>query len=412
MGITVISAPAASTASTNALNVTAAPVSDGIAIDFASLLTGQIAGLPQATNSFSNARSVQESTTKEDKDSHLIRDLLSAQDPAQAAQNAIPNIVPTLENRPEIDVDSNSLISSNQQPNVPLSILGNDAKNTGPFNKPTNTESNRVLADVAPPNSNLPSKIDASLAASPRILTTIAQTPSEVTAILAGETSTNKTVPSTFATVLAAHTAQPQQTQDTTPSTLDTLMAAHTAQPQQTQDTTPSTLDTLMAGHTAQVQAQQTQHTIPSSNINVATPLQENRWAQDFSERIVWAAKNDQQVAQINISPAQLGPVQITLNMNGDQASIAFASPHAEVRKAIEDAMPNLKEMLSTAGISLGQSNVGAQLQQQQRDTNPLFANGNRSTGETAILPPDSHTGSISTGLPIQRGRGLVDLFA
>ena len=390
MGITVISAPAASTASTNALNVTAAPVSDGIAIDFASLLTGQIAGLPQATNSFSNARSVQESTTKEDKDSHLIRDLLSAQDPAQAAQNAIPNIVPTLENRPEIDVDSNSLISSNQQPNVPLSILGNDAKNTGPFNKPTNTESNRVLADVAPPNSNLPSKIDASLAASPRTLTTIAQTPSEVTAILAGETSTSKTVPSTFATVLAAHAAQPQQTQDTT----------------------PSTLDTLMAGHTAQVQAQQTQHTIPSSNINVATPLQENRWAQDFSERIVWAAKNDQQVAQINISPAQLGPVQITLNMNGDQASIAFASPHAEVRKAIEDAMPNLKEMLSTAGISLGQSNVGAQLQQQQRDTNPLFANGNRSTGETAILPPDSHTGSISTGLPIQRGRGLVDLFA
>ena len=390
MGITVISAPAASTASTNALNVTAAPVSDGIAIDFASLLTGQIAGLPQATNSFSNARSVQESTTKEDKDSHLIRDLLSAQDPAQAAQNAIPNIVPTLENRPEIDVDRNSLISSNQQPNVPLSILGNDAKNTGPFNKPTNTESNRVLADVAPPNSNLPSKIDASLAASPRTLTTIAQTPSEVTAILAGETSTSKTVPSTFATVLAAHTAQPQQTQDTT----------------------PSTLDTLMAGHTAQVQAQQTQHTIPSSNINVATPLQENRWAQDFSERIVWAAKNDQQVAQINISPAQLGPVQITLNMNGDQASIAFASPHAEVRKAIEDAMPNLKEMLSTAGISLGQSNVGAQLQQQQRDTNPLFANGNRSTGETAILPPDSHTGSISTGLPIQRGRGLVDLFA
>ena len=390
MGITVISAPAASTASTNALNVTAAPVSDGIAIDFASLLTGQIAGLPQATNSFSNARSVQESTTKEDKDSHLIRDLLSAQDPAQAAQNAIPNIVPTLENRPEIDVDRNSLISSNQQPNVPLSILGNDAKNTGPFNKPTNTESNRVIADVAPPNSNLPSKIDASLAASPRTLTTIAQTPSEVTAILAGETSTSKTVPSTFATVLAAHTAQPQQTQDTT----------------------PSTLDTLMAGHTAQVQAQQTQHTIPSSNINVATPLQENRWAQDFSERIVWAAKNDQQVAQINISPAQLGPVQITLNMNGDQASIAFASPHAEVRKAIEDAMPNLKEMLSTAGISLGQSNVGAQLQQQQRDTNPLFANGNRSTGETAILPPDSHTGSISTGLPIQRGRGLVDLFA
>lgn len=367
MGITVISAPAASTASTNALNVTAAPVSDGIAIDFASLLIGQIVGLPQATNSLSNARSVQEPKTKEDKDSHLIRDLLSAQDPAQAAQNAIPNIAPTIENRPKIDVDRNSLISSNQQPNAPLSELSNDAKNAGLLNKPNEAGSDRTLANVTPPAFNSPSKIDANLtAAPPSSLATLAQTSSDATAILAGETSTGNTAPGTFATLMASHTTQ----------------------------------------------AQQTQHTIPSSNINVATPLQENRWAQDFSERIVWAAKNDQQVAQINISPAQLGPVQITLNMNGDQASIAFASPHAEVRKAIEDAMPNLKEMLSTAGISLGQSNVGAQLQQQQRDTNPLFANGNRSTGETAILPPDSHSGSISTGLPIQRGRGLVDLFA
>ena len=162
-----------------------------------------------------------------------------------------------------------------------------------------------------------------------------------------------------------------------------------------------------MAGHSAPAQ-----HAAANNIPGVATPLQDNRWAQDFSEHIVWIAKNDQQVAQINIAPAQLGPVQITLNMNGDQASIAFASPHAEVRKAIEDAMPNLREMLSSAGISLGQSNVGAQLQQQQRDSSQLFANGNRSTGETAILPADSRSGSISTGLPIQRGRGLVDLFA
>ena len=363
MGITVISAPAASTANTNAPNVSAAPVSDGIALDFASLLTGQIAGLPQETNNLTSAKSVQELKSDSEKDSKLIRDLLTAQDTAQAAQNAIPNITATIENRPKIGVDRNTLISSNQQPNAPLSEPGNDARNAGILNKLNDAGSDRTLANVTPLVLNTPSKIDANpSAAYPSALSSLAQTSSDTTAILAGEAGTGNTTSSTFAT--------------------------------------------LMAGHSTQ--AQQTQHTIPS----ITTPIQDNRWAQDFSERIVWVAKNDQQVAQINISPAQLGPVQITLNLNGDQASIAFASPHAEVRKAIEDAMPNLREMLSTAGINLGQSNVGAQLQQQQRDTSSLFANGNRSTGETAILPADSHSGSISTGLPIQRGRGLVDLFA
>jgi flagellar hook-length control protein FliK len=151
---------------------------------------------------------------------------------------------------------------------------------------------------------------------------------------------------------------------------------------------------------------------VAASTPTIATTLQDSRWPQEFSDRIVWIAKNDQQVAQINITPAQLGPVQITVNINGDQASINFASPHAEVRKAIEDAMPNLREMLASSGISLGQSNVGSQLQQQQRELPGQFANGSRSTGENAILPPDSRTGSNSSSLPIQRGRGLVDLFA
>lgn len=144
----------------------------------------------------------------------------------------------------------------------------------------------------------------------------------------------------------------------------------------------------------------------------VSTAIQDSRWPHEFSERVVWIAKNDQQLAQININPPQLGPVQITVNINGDQASINFASPHAEVRKAIEDAMPNLRDMLASSGISLGQSSVGSQLQQEQRELPAQFANGARVAGENAILPADNLASTSSSSLPIQRGRGLVDLFA
>ena len=438
MSISVISAPTASPASSAGLSaLSAAPATDGgAAIDFAALLSN----FSQITDSVTSLK------PEIAKESKRILDALSAQDPAQSPQNLLASITPAVENRSPIDVDRNSLSASDLKSSS-AAIDGESgeksaAKGSSLLDQLTNRNANlgqtadaaaeknskqgrspllpeeplpSSLPNIAPAienraqiavdrnslpagkmlggletnsnksaalNSNLSAKAtesDSTLASTPRTvlnvlgkpesnqpaLSTITPTASNITAILAGEANSGNTSPSAFATVMANHAAQTQQAQHLAPS-----------------------------------------------NPTVTTPLQDNRWAQDFSERIVWVARNDQQVAQINISPAQLGPVQITLNMNGDQASIAFASPHADVRKAIEDAMPNLREMLSTAGISLGQSNVGAQLQQQQRDTAALFTNGNRSAGETAILPADSRSGSISTGLPIQRGRGLVDLFA
>jgi len=150
--------------------------------------------------------------------------------------------------------------------------------------------------------------------------------------------------------------------------------------------------------------------------MEISTPIHESQWASNLGEKIVWLARNDQQTAQISINPPQLGPMQISLSMSGDQATAMFASPHPEVRQAIEDAMPRLREMLSSAGISLGDANVGTQLPQQNRDNAPQFANtpsnGGRIADENAILGKDSQMGSTSGTLPILRGRGLVDLFA
>lgn len=144
----------------------------------------------------------------------------------------------------------------------------------------------------------------------------------------------------------------------------------------------------------------------------IATPLHAANWAGDFGEKVVWLAKSDQQSAQLNINPPQLGPVQITLQLNGDQATAVFASPHAEVRQAIEDSLPQLREMLAGAGINLGQADIGANLARQNAEAQFQAAAENRSSGENAILPAVGGTGEAAAGQPIQRGRGLVDLFA
>lgn len=149
-----------------------------------------------------------------------------------------------------------------------------------------------------------------------------------------------------------------------------------------------------------------------TDNSAISTPINDQRWSQNFGEKIVWMARNDQQQAHLNINPAHLGPVQITLSLSGDQASASFASPHAEVRQAIEDSLPRLREMLSGAGINLGNADVGSQLARQQSEQGPRFSDGARFRGETAILAQDGQSGTASASIPINRGRGMVDLFA
>lgn len=142
----------------------------------------------------------------------------------------------------------------------------------------------------------------------------------------------------------------------------------------------------------------------------VNTPLNDSRWSQDFGDKIVWMARHDRQSAQININPPQLGPVQITLDIRGDQATALFVSAHGEVRQAIESAMPQLREMLSGAGINLGQANVGAQFARQDGGGQQP-SDSSRFSDDNAILHGDSSQGA-SAPVAIQRGRGMVDLFA
>lgn len=144
---------------------------------------------------------------------------------------------------------------------------------------------------------------------------------------------------------------------------------------------------------------------------SIATPVHDPRWAQQLGDRMVWMSRGDIQSAQININPAQLGPIQINISLNGDQMTAHFVAAHQEVRQALDDAMPRLREMLSGAGINLGQANVGSQTPQQQGNgTFAMNSNTPRSGNEDVILSPKD---SASTGSrPINQGRGLVDLFA
>jgi flagellar hook-length control protein FliK len=71
-----------------------------------------------------------------------------------------------------------------------------------------------------------------------------------------------------------------------------------------------------------------------------------------------------QHTAELNLNPAGLGPLKVTLSMGDNQAQAMFVSAHESVRKAVEAALPQLRTSLSEQGISLGQASVGADTRQ------------------------------------------------
>lgn len=136
-------------------------------------------------------------------------------------------------------------------------------------------------------------------------------------------------------------------------------------------------------------------------------------WTEGFSDRVVWMAKNDIQTAELRLNPAELGPIDVTLTLSGDdkaQATVQFSAAHATTREAIETALPRLREMMQESGITLGQAGVDANTSQapdgdrhQQGGSHParLAMQSETATG-TAALPAGTRS----------QGRGLVDTFA
>jgi flagellar hook-length control protein FliK len=148
------------------------------------------------------------------------------------------------------------------------------------------------------------------------------------------------------------------------------------------------------------------------SSLSLPTPIRDQSWAADFGQKVVWLATNDKQSAQLTLNPPQMGPIEISLNMEKGSASVSFASANAEVRDAIETALPRLREMFASAGIELGQTNVGAESFKQQGGNGEQFQSSARSTADNAILAENTAGSRQAKAFGVHQGNGLVDIFA
>ena len=138
----------------------------------------------------------------------------------------------------------------------------------------------------------------------------------------------------------------------------------------------------------------------------VGTPA----WDQALGQKIVWMAHGGEQTATLTMNPPDLGPMQVVLSVSNNQATVDFMSAQPEVRQALENALPRLREMMGESGVQLGQANVSAGSQQQFAGSGEQNG-GRRGKGNDGMAVDDSAAQPRQGVVRIARD-GVVDTFA
>ncbi|AGU51406.1 putative flagellar hook-length control protein FliK [Variovorax paradoxus B4] len=145
-------------------------------------------------------------------------------------------------------------------------------------------------------------------------------------------------------------------------------------------------------------------------------------WGKAIGHQVLRMTAAGYQVAELNLNPAGLGPLKVTLTMGDNQAQAMFASAHESVRKALEVALPQLRASLADYGISLGQASVGAESrpspgqggafgQQPQQQGSPRQADYPGAGRAQAIATTEPLRG-MPPPIPLHRPSAGVDTFA
>jgi len=138
----------------------------------------------------------------------------------------------------------------------------------------------------------------------------------------------------------------------------------------------------------------------------VGVPPGDPRWAQAFTDRVVWLAQGNVQTANIRLNPPELGRLDIQISLQKDQASILIASPQQAVRHILEATLPQLRQQFDNMGFVGVQAQVTDQ-QPQQRDQSAHTAMS------SAIAESDEGDlgQPLVTTMAARTQQGLLDLY-
>lgn len=108
-------------------------------------------------------------------------------------------------------------------------------------------------------------------------------------------------------------------------------------------------------------------HPVQKTVMTMQNHFSKANWGAEVGQRLMMMVGQKIQSAEIRLDPPDLGPMEVKVRMQQEQASVVFNSQHAAVRDALEQALPRLREMFEQNGLSLGDVDVQDQTAEQRQ---------------------------------------------
>jgi flagellar hook-length control protein FliK len=170
-------------------------------------------------------------------------------------------------------------------------------------------------------------------------------------------------------------------------------------------------LNPLTQAITQQAQVQQAQR--PTLVPGQPVQIQQSGWSEAVVDRVMWLSSQNLKSAEIQLDPAELGRMEVRIDMNNDQAQVTFVSQHAAVRDVLEGQMQRLRDMFTQQGMTMD-VNVSDQSRGWRGEgSSDGHSRGGAGAGGSGSNDDEVVRGTmeISTGRAAG-GRGLVDYYA
>jgi len=104
----------------------------------------------------------------------------------------------------------------------------------------------------------------------------------------------------------------------------------------------------------------------PTTQYQIHSRVGSQEWTRDVGDRLSMMVSNKVHSASLQLTPDNLGPVQVKIDVNNNQASVWFTADHPDTRTALEQSLPRLREMFASQGMSLMDAGVFNQQSQSQ----------------------------------------------
>ncbi|HET8816807.1 MAG TPA: flagellar hook-length control protein FliK [Pseudidiomarina sp.] len=135
-------------------------------------------------------------------------------------------------------------------------------------------------------------------------------------------------------------------------------------------------------------------------------------WQQQLSQQVSQLVLQSDQSVALRLHPAELGSLMVQMRVEDGAAQLSIQSGNAQVRQALEQALPQLRDALANQGIDLGQTHVGSQSARDFSQQSERHAAEQSESTSDSLIAADNTDNDSSPASPSSVPAGTLDLYA